>query len=218
LGIFPGLLEAITHMSEGFTGIHGVSGIHYFSLTNLKGGGISLLVGVLVYLFVVRKLLYNKEKGYTAVELKLNLQFGGLIRIVDGLCAVVDHIIENPLFMKWIPDACTALTRCAAAVTDSIVLVMRKTIFRSRTEHRHRKHWGYLIFANVAGRILDAFVLLLNLTFYRSHPIRIDFVYVLAARVYDHDPEFARATRTVSFGLLLFALGFLVALVYLILL
>lgn len=218
LGVFPGLLEAITHMSEGFTGIHGVSGIRYFSLTNLKGGGISLLIGVLIYLFVVRKLLYNREHGYTAVELKLNLRFGGLIRIVDALCTVMDHILENPLFMNWIPDVCTALTRCAAAATDSIVLITRKTIFRSRTEHRHRKHWGYLAFANVAGRILDAFVLLLNLTFYRSHPIRIDFVYVLAARVYDHDPEFARATRTVSFGLLLFALGFLVALIYLILL
>jgi len=218
LGIFPGLLETITHISEGFTGIHGVSGIHYFSLTNLKGGGISLLIGVLIYLFVVRKLLFSKEYGYTAVELKMNLPLNGFIRIVDGLCMFADHIIENPLFLNWLPDACTALTRCAAAVTDSVVLIMRKTIFRSRTEHRHRKHWGYLIFANVAGRILDAFVLLLNLTFYRSHPIRIDFVYVLAARVYDHDPEFARATRTVSFGLLLFALGFLVALIYLIVL
>ena len=218
LGIFPGILERFTRMSEGFTGIHGVSGIRYFSLANLKGGGISLLIGVLVYLFVVRKLLYSKNSGYTSVEYKLSLPFGGFVRAVDGICTAVDHVIENPLFLRWIPDACTALTRCASAITDSIVLVMRRTFFRSRSEHRHRKHWGYLIFANVAGRIMNAFVLLLNLTFYRSHPIHIDFVYVLAARVYDHDPEFARATRTVSFGLLLFALGFLVALVYLLLL
>ena len=218
LGVFPGLLEAITRMSEGFTGIHGVSGVHYFSLTNLKGGGISLLIGALVYLFVVRRFLYNKSRGYIAVEYKLALQLDGCVRAVDALCTIVDRIIENPLFLRWIPDACTALTRCAAALTDGIVLGMRKTIFRSRSEHRHRKHWGYYIFANVAGHIMDAFVFLLNLTFYRSHPIRIDFVYVLAARVYDHDPEFARATRTVSFGLLLFALGFLVALVYLLVL
>ena len=218
LGFFPGLLERICRMSEGFTGIHGVSGIHYFSLANLKGGGVSLLIGALVYLLVVCRFLYGKETGYLAVEFRLKLRFGGLIRIVDGLCAVVDHVIENPLFLSWIPDACTALTRCAAALTDSIVLALRRSIFRSRSEHMHRKHWGYYIFAGIAGRILDAFVLLLNLTFYRSHPIRIDFVYVLAARVYDHDPESARATRTVSFGLLLFALGFLVALVYLLIL
>lgn len=218
LGVFPGLLEAVTHMSEGFTGIHGVSGIRYFSFTNLKGGGISLLIGTLVYLFVVRRFLYGKVRGYIAVEYKPNLHFGGLVNIVDGLCVAMDHIIENPLFLNWIPDAGTALVRCAASVTDGIVLIMRKTIFRSRSEHRYRKHWGYLVFSNIAGRIMNAFVLLLNLTFYRTNPIRIDFVYVLAARVYDHDPEFARATRTVSFGLLLFALGFLVALIYLIVL
>lgn len=218
LGIFPGLLEATSRISEGFTGIHGVSGIPYFSLTNLKGGSISLLIGVLVYLFVVRKFLYNKVRGYIAVECRLNLRFGCFVRTVDCLCIAMDHAVENPLFLIWIPNACTALTRCAAVFTDSIVLAMRRTIFRSRSGHRHRKHWGYYVFANVAGRILDAFVLLLNLTFYRSHPIRIDFVYVLAARMYDHDPESARATRTVSFGLLLFALGFLVALVYLIVL
>ena len=66
LGIFPDLLEAITHMSADFTGIHGVSDIHYFSLTNLKGGGISLLIGVLVYLLAVRKFLYNRKHGYIA--------------------------------------------------------------------------------------------------------------------------------------------------------
>ncbi len=65
---------------------------------------------------------------------------------------------------------------------------------------------------------LLCFVLLLNVTVYRNRPIHIDFVYVLASRVYDRDPEFARATRTVSFGLLLFAAGLLLALVYLIVL
>ena len=145
----------------------------------------------------------------------------GFILAANGLGgAISSQVLSRIIYAKadgW-RTAYVVAAVIMVVVGLIIVLLMRKTFFRSRTEHRHRKHWGYLIFANVAGRILDAFVFLLNLTFYRSHPIRIDFVYVLAARVYDHDPEFARATRTVSFGLLLFALGFLVALVYLILL
>jgi len=222
LGSFTGILEAVSRMCAGFTGIHGVSGVHYFNFANLKGGAISLLIGTLVYLLVVRKFFYRRESGYIAVECKLNLVSAplrrSLIQAMDGLCGLIDHILENRLFMHWIPDACTALTRFAACFTDGLVLIARNTIFRSRTENRHRKHRAYYIFASIAGRILNAFVFLLNLTFYRSHPIRIDFVYVLAARVYDHDLESARATRTVSFGLILFALGLLVALVYLIIL
>ena len=120
--------------------------------------------------------------------------------------------------MKVVPDAATALTRAAAGLTDGVVVLLKGGLFRSRSEHRHRKHSVYYAFSNVMGRILNAFVLLLNLTLYRNRPIHIDFVYVLASRVYDRDPELGRATRTVSFGLLLFAAGLLLALVYLIVL
>lgn len=222
LGIFPDILEALSRMSAGFTGIHSVSGVHYFSLANLKGGAISLLIGTLIYLFIVRRFLFSTEKGYIAPKTQLDIGKSTaaqlLIRTVDGLCSAVDHVIENPFFLKIVPDLATALTRIAAEAVDGIVLLMRKTILRRRSEHRHRKHSVYYAFACVAGRILDAFALLLNLTICRNHPIEVDFVYVLAARAYDQDPEFGRATRTVSFGLLLFAFGLLVVLLYLLIL
>ena len=222
LGVFPGILEAASRLSASFTGIAGVSGIHYFSPANLRGGAISLLIGALVYLIVVRRFLYSPEKGYIALSHPWNLRQSApyrlFMRLTDKLCECLDNVLENPFFLRVVPAAATALMRCAAGAVDGLVLSLRKTLFRSRTEHLHRKHSVYYAFAYVAGHILDAFVLLMNLTVYRSHPIRMDFVYVLAARAYDHDPEFARATRTVSFGLLLFALGLLVALVYLVLL
>lgn len=222
LGVFPSILEGTSRLSEGFTGIEGVSGIAYFSFANLKGGAISLLIGTLVYLFVVRTKLYDAKRGYIAVghsfsmmETRLAKRF---VSAVDAFCLAVDHAVENRFFLNVVPDVVTAIMRCAAGMVDGLVLALRKTIFVSRTEHKHRKHSVYYAFALVAGHILDAFVLLLNVTFYRTHPIKVDFVYVLAARAYDHDPEFARATRTVSFGLLMFAMGLLVALVYLIVL
>ena len=247
LGMFPAILEGVSRMCSGFTGIEGVHGIHFFSLANLRGGAISLAIGTFLYITVVQHLLYSKERGYIAVQSKWKLRESAVakfgLRCVDGLCAVVDHalenrlflhavpeavsgfaenvldrFVENPFIMKVVPDAATALTRAAAGLTDGVVVLLKGGLFRSRSEHRHRKHSVYYAFSNVMGRILNAFVLLLNLTLYRNRPIHIDFVYVLASRVYDRDPEFARATRTVSFGLLLFAAGLLLALVYLIIL
>ena len=221
LGMFPAILEAASRMSAGFTGIEGVSGVHYFSFENLRGGGISLLIGVLVYLFVVRRYLYRNGK-YIAVGREWNLQKSAPARLglraVDGVCEVMDHALENPLFMEGVPTAATAVARAVSEAVDGAAHLLRRTALRATHAHDFRKHWLYYGFAYLAGHILDAFAVLLNLTVLRGNPIQVDFTYVLAARVYDRDPELGRATRTVSFGLLLFAAGLLLMLVYLVIL
>ena len=66
LGFFPyGTMNRIADLSRSFFRIglpeHNVN---YFSLENLKGGGISIGIGALLYLFVVRRLLMNREGEY----------------------------------------------------------------------------------------------------------------------------------------------------------
>ena len=126
--------------------------------------------------------------------------------------------MENPLFMRALPDAATAVARAASEAVDGVALVLRGTAFRTSSAREHRDHWLYYLFSYVAGQVLNSFAVFLNLTILRANPIRVNFVYVLAARVYDKDPELGRATRTISFGLLLFAAGLLIALAYLIIL
>ena len=219
LGMLPRILEAARRLSAEFTGIEGVSGVRFFSLENLRGGGISLLIGTLVYLLIVRRVLV-RNGNYIAVRFDWNLRTPARLglRAVDGVCAVVDHALENSFFMEFLPDAATAVARAASEAVDGAAQVLRRTALRASSAHEYRRHALYLAFANVAGHILDGFAVLLNLTVLRGNPIQVDFTYVLAARIYDKDPEIGRATRTVSFGLLLFAAGLLLMLAYLIIL
>ena len=135
--------------------------------------------------------------------------------VFDGL----DHAVENKLVMRDIPKVGYGIFSVLNSFTDTLVLFLRKTLFRRNVPGRlYRKHSAYYTFAYIAGHVLDAFAFLLNITFYREHPIDVDFTYVLAARVYDKDTEFGRITRSVSFALLLFAAGLLAVLFYLLIL
>ena len=244
LGVVPALLERCAQISAGFTGIEGVSGVRYFSAENLKGGGVSLLVGLLVYLFVVRRFLMLPKRGYISVSPRIEWRqwavVRGFNRLVDGLCLAFDRalenpavlvgaprlaakasdamdaVIENPFVTRTVPTAATACFRALNGLTDGLVLLLRRTLFQRNADRMlYRRHTAWHLFARVAGRILDGFALLLNLTVYRRHPIDVDFTYVLAARVYDRDTELGRVTRSVSFALLLFSAGLLAGLVYL---
>ena len=97
LGLFPNkLLLPLTGASAGFFNRPALEGeMAFFSLTNLKGGGISLLIGVLVYLLFVRKILWNQSKGYTdRWPARLDLE----------------EIFYRPVFTRFLPWA-----GCAAA-------------------------------------------------------------------------------------------------------
>ena len=244
LGLFPALLERCAQISSGFTGLEGVSGIPYFSASNLKGGGVSLVVGVLVYLLVVRRYLILPKKGYIAITPEINLKDSAPARALETLtrlCCLafdravenpfvlsvvprhagrafdgLDHAVENPFVLKAVPACATAVFRFLNGMVDGVVLLFKRTLFhRNASQSLYRSHAGYRAFAWVGGHLLNGFAFLLNLTFYREHPINVDFTYVLAARIYDRDTELGRITRSVSFALLLFSAGLLVAQVYL---
>ena len=247
LGMVPALLEKCAQISEGFTGIEGVSGVAYFSAGNLKGGAVSLLIGTLVYLFVVRRWLVRPKEGYISVGLSLNWRDSWPVRAfgraVGAVCAVFDCAVENPLVLEAIPKAAgavsdglddilenrvvlrdvprasSALFTAFSGILDGFVLLLKRTLFRRNASGKlYRNHGAYYLFSTVAGRILDGFAFLLNHTVYRKHPIDVDFTYVLAARLYDKDTEFGRITRSVSFALLLFSGGLLFTLFYLLVL
>ena len=66
------------------------------------------------------------------------------------------------------------------------------------------------------GSCLDKIVALLNATIYRKNPIQKSFVNVLAIRNMEVDATIAIVGRSASFGLLLFCIGLVLTLVYLI--
>ena len=114
LGLFPDrFLLPLTGTCAAFFNRPALDGeIAFFSLTNLKGGGISLLIGVLVYLLFVRKMLWNSGKGYKdcwPVRMDLEELFYRPVftRFLPwagcGIASFLNGIPESRLVSEWIP-------------------------------------------------------------------------------------------------------------------
>ncbi|MCQ2437964.1 MAG: complex I subunit 5 family protein [Clostridia bacterium] len=219
LGCIPQILEAVSRMCEGFTGIEGVEGIHYFSFENLRGGAISLLIGTLVYLLVVRKRLWSEKKGYLNVSMPVAFNFApvvnGFMKVVDVMCVCFDRILDNGFVLKTVPNAATAVMRVADNAADTAILLGKQTVFRKKVEGIQKPHRLFYLNCRVFGTILNFFAMFYDLLTHKRHGVHVDYVYVLAERVHDPDPMFRRATKTVSYALMLFVAGLLAALLYL---
>ena len=92
--------------------------MEFFSLTNLIGGGISLAIGVAVYLLFVHTLLYNREKGYLnrwpkGLDLEEIFYRPVFVRFLPWLgttiASFLDYIPNSKLVTVWIPRAVTSV-------------------------------------------------------------------------------------------------------------
>ena len=120
VGLFPNIvLLPLTNACASFLNRPALSHeVAFFSLTNLIGGGISLAIGILVYLFFVRKCLYDKKEGYLnkwPAKLDLEELFYRPVftRFLPWLgCAVasfLDSIPNSKLVLVWIPKGISAV-------------------------------------------------------------------------------------------------------------
>ena len=66
LGMFPhATMDRIAASASHFMGVHPLEhSVEYFAFVNLKGGLISITIGALIYVGIVRNLLIRKDKGY----------------------------------------------------------------------------------------------------------------------------------------------------------
>lgn len=65
-GVFPhATMDRIAASTAHFMGVHALEhSVEYFAFVNLKGGLISITIGALIYVVVVKNLLITKDKGY----------------------------------------------------------------------------------------------------------------------------------------------------------
>jgi formate hydrogenlyase subunit 3/multisubunit Na+/H+ antiporter MnhD subunit len=125
LGILPYLtMDNIAALSAGFMQTGALEEpMHYFSLVNLKGALISLIIGALVYFLVVRKLLMVRntqgEKVYVnRLPERLDLENMVYRPLLFGLARVLGifaHIVSDLL--------------------DAGILALSKTVFRRKNVH-----------------------------------------------------------------------------------
>jgi len=114
--------------------------VHFYSPESLKGGFISIAIGVLVYFLIVRKLMIKQGKYVNLWPAWLDLEeliyrplllkllpavFGFLSRI---FAEALDFVIDR----KWVTTVLGFISHLISDSVDALVLLLRKTVFRNK--------------------------------------------------------------------------------------
>lgn len=245
LGMVPNMtMDRIADMGQGFfLGSGHAHAVAYFSFTNLKGGLISIGIGVLLYALIIRQFLMepepaaqtasetNKEKtsAFTSTRRYVNrwpswldlenLVYRPILQVaLPGICGAVfgflDHyIISVPLTIFLKVSA--VLCRGLDHLTDGFIILARKTICRQLPEPKSYRDGNWL--AHVLGTFVDSWVKLRDWIFGKKDPerIRVSAVHHFIEREKHVKHIGVLVEESFSFGLMLFCIGLCLTLGYL---
>lgn len=196
--------------------------IHWLSFENLKGSAISVGIGVAVYFLVVRTLLMKKEGGRNCyvnrlpgwLDLEESVYRPIVLKLIPsvwgGICRFVDRL---PEVLRVLPFICGFFCRVCDTFIDGVVSLLRRTLFSPRKKKMSLRVGTKM--THMFGTAMDGIVLILNKTLFHNHPIKKSFVSVFAVSELEARQTFSLITGSVSFGLLLAAMGLALSLIYL---
>lgn len=203
MGFLPGIImDPLADRAMSFMrGGHLHHAVHYFTWVNLKGAVISVAIGTVLYVLVIRGLLMQKnERG---VRVYVNRWPAWLD---------LENLIYRPLLLRALPFLGAIFSRLLERLVDGVTALVQKTVLRPSRPWQPKvgTKTTYII-----GSMADSIENLLNHTILRKHPTNIDFRYWLAERERDVKQMDRMITGSISFGLLMFAVGLLLTVAYL---
>ncbi len=204
MGFLPGIvMDGIADMGQSFLRAEVMEKVSYFSFSNLKGALISLIFGALIYCLIVRFLLMKKESG------------GGEKYYINRMPVWLDleNLIYRPVLLKILPFAFGVLCRFLDSLVDTIVVVLRKTVYRDEKLPHERPEGN--VFTHLAAFTASFFERLCNLLLRRKNPKKEDYEHKLALVHEEWRENNMMITRSMSFGLLLFCVGLILTVAYL---
>lgn len=204
MGFLPGIvMDGIADMGQSFLRAEVMEKVSYFSFSNLKGALISLIFGALIYCLIVRFLLMKKESG------------GGEKYYINRMPVWLDleNLIYRPVLLKILPFAFGVLCRFLDSLVDTIVVVLRKTVYRDEKLPLERPEGN--VFTHLAAFTASFFERLCNLLLRRKNPKKEDYEHKLALVHEEWRENNMMITRSMSFGLLLFCVGLILTVAYL---
>ena len=203
-GLFPGVvMDSVADLGQGFLRINAIEKTAYFTPANLRGALISLGLGVLVYGFVVRLAVMKKngkeKRKHYADRWPVWLD--------------LENLIYRPALLKILPSTFALVCRFLDSLVDTLVVVLRKTVYRDEKLPHERTEGTALthLLACVAG----AFQFLGNVTIHRKNPRNRDYEHRLALIHLEWSENSMMISRSMSFGLLLFCIGLILTVAYL---
>ena len=198
--------------------------ISWFRMTNLSGSLISVLLGVAVYLLLIRGWMMRKQADGTKVyvnrwpqvlDLENYLYRPVLLQIfpavAGSVCKVLDKLMD--VFVKIQPLAAYAEASFFNTIQDPVIVEMKKDIYHGSMEPDDPEEGNPV--THVLGKCCNAVKHLLNATVWKKHPCRTDFKHELALRYEQFRENMILIGRSMSYGLLLFSLGLCITLIYL---
>ena len=142
LGTFP--MKTMDVLADGAMGflrsgpLH--HEVHYFAWVNLKGGLISIVIGVIFYLLVVRK-IFIRDGRYVDLwpkKLDVAILFTGLIRsvlvLLGKLAKVFDGILLEWFTIESILRSLNSLMELPERLPERIVGFLKRTVYKETTE------------------------------------------------------------------------------------
>lgn len=198
-GMIPNLVsDKIADLGEDFMNVsEKMARVNYFSGTNLIGALYSIIIGVVLYFVVCRKLLMKNGEYVDRWPKYLDLE----------------DYLYRPLLLTVIPGICVFFCRIADRLIDSIVVLLRKSIFKDAKIPTEPSEGDDLTHA--LGGWIDDMIRGLNEGYLSYHPIAPEVEHKMALRRRYRLENRSIISRSMSYGLFLACIGLLLVMIYL---
>ena len=204
-GLFPhGIMDRAAEFGQGLMHLEEAGHqVAYFSLKNLSGAGISILIGILVYAFIIRGPLMEKTASGQYVY-----------RNRWPSWMDMEELIYRPVLLGFLPFVSRVVCRVFDSMTDLIVVLLRKTIYRDSPLPYELPEGN--AFTYTAGRLMNGCQKMRNRLLHRDGREDRDFIHFFAVKAEELGESNRIIQRSLSFGLMLFGIGLCLTLIYLI--
>lgn len=204
MGSLPGVIEdSLADVMGGSFGMEPLAhSIRYFTVGNLKGAAISIGIGVILYVLVVRVCLMKttvdgRKRYYNYWPAWWNL----------------DKLVYRPLFLHILPGVMGLLARTADSAVDGVIVFIRRHILKDAYLPHEWEEGTW--FTNHAGGAADVLVKGYAAVSRRKREEKVSYKHKFAMwREILVENNYIIA-RSLSFGLILFCAGLCVTLIYL---
>lgn len=227
MGILPHLtMDKAAGFVKGFFKLEHIHEVSYFSFVNLKGGLTSIAIGAVVYLVIGRLWMIRKEENGDTIyvncwpkvlELEDYLYRPILLKVIPSVCGavcfVLDHVVD--FIAKILPIAGSVEASFFDTIVDTIVVFLRKTVYKDSPQPQELLEGNALTYQ--LGSFVNGVVGILNKTAWRERPNEKDYTHQYALVYTSFKENTSLIGRSLSYGLILFCLGLLATLVYLLL-
>lgn len=227
-GLFPhSIMDRVAQLGQPLMHLEETGHtVAYFSLTNLSGGIISIVIGVLVYLLFIRRLLMKKGQNGLRVYINAwpqwldleNLIYRPiLLRFLPFVCELPFKLCAQlrPIWFKLVPTICAVGCRAMDSFVDFVVVGLRKSLYKDSPLPHELAEGNVLTL--ILGKTMNRIQKIGNRTWNRKNPSVKDYVHILAVKDTELKENSMIIGRSLSFGLLLLGIGLCLTLIYLIL-